>query len=293
MRCKSHFEVLGGPLYQWDTGRQLRIAPQDGGTVIEVHFARPTNEKAVVVLPTETAPGEYIANIPDALLQTAAPVNAYAVAQTETGERTTLEAVLAVRPRAQPEDYVYTEAETLSYTALDARVKALEDGGGGGAIDDTAPSATTTYSSQKLEAEFSMLTTGIRRVESLATDTLVQLRDLPTGLYVLYGYFSPFTDSHISMIFDNTMVVVAHKTAGSHLLVFTGTYSKVNFLQIMADSAAPAGYTYTRTDYVLDDMHNLIEEVGELASLATTGKSSIVAAINELSARIDGLAQKA
>lgn len=40
-----------------------------------------------------------------------------------------------MRPRAQPEDYVYTEAETLSYAALDARVKALEDGGAGGAID--------------------------------------------------------------------------------------------------------------------------------------------------------------
>lgn len=39
-------------------------------------------------------------------------------------------------------------------------------------------------------------------------------------------------------------------------------------------------------------MHNLIEEVGELVSLATTEKSSIVAAINELSAKVDELAQK-
>lgn len=60
----------------------------------------------------------------------------------------------------------------------------------------------------------------------------------------------------------------------------------------MVDSTAPAGYTYTRTDFVLNDMHNLIEEVGELASLATTEKSSIVAAINELSAKVDELAQK-
>ena len=84
------------------------------------------------------------------------------------------------------------------------------------------------------------------------------------------------------MTFDNTMVVITKKTAGSHLLVFTGTNSKVNFLEIMADSESPAGYTYTRTDFVMLDMHNLIEKVGELADLNTEEKSNIVAAINEI-----------
>lgn len=134
----------------------------------------------------------------------------------------------------------------------------------------------------EMRSEIAPLRTGITRVESLDTENIVQLRDLETGLYVLYGYFSPYTDSHMTMTFDNTMVVVTKKTEGSHLLVFTGTNSKVNFLQIMADGEAPAGYTYTRTDFVMLDMHNLIEKVGELADLNTEEKSSIVAAINEI-----------
>lgn len=158
-------------------------------------------------------------------------------------------------------------------------------------IDDTAPSSSTTYSSQKIEEELDFLKTGITRVESLDTENIVQLRDLETGLYVLYGYFSPYTDSHITMTFDNTMVVITKKTAGSHLLVFTGTNSKVNFLQIMADSEAPAGYTYTRTDFVMLDMHNLISKVGELSELTTTENSSIVSAINEIKSEIDQLKQ--
>lgn len=132
---------------------------------------------------------------------------------------------------------------------------------------------------------------GIQRVESMDEQNLVQLRDLTTGLYVLYGYFSPYSNSHMTMTFDNTMVVVTQKTAGSHLLVFTGTNSKVNFLQIMVDSTAAAGYTYTRTDFVLYDMHSLIAKVGELADLTTDEKSSIVSAINEIGAKVDNLSK--
>lgn len=152
-------------------------------------------------------------------------------------------------------------------------------------INDEVVSNETTYSSEKIERELSGLDTGITRVESLDTETpdgLVNLRDLETGLYVLYGYFSPYANSDMSMIFDNTMVVVSRKTAGSHLLVFTGLNSKVNFLEIMVDESQPGGHTYTRTDFVMLDMHNLIKKVGELESLTTKDKSSIVAAINEI-----------
>lgn len=158
-------------------------------------------------------------------------------------------------------------------------------GSGGAGIDDGAISDSTTYSSQKIEKELSELVTGIKRVESLDTETpggLVNLRDLETGLYVLYGYFSPYANSDMSTTFDNTMVVVSRKTAGSHLLVFTGLNSKVNFLEILADESQPGGHTYTRTDFVLLDMHNLISKVGALDGLPTTDKSTIVAAINEL-----------
>lgn len=110
--------------------------------------------------------------------------------------------------------------------------------------------------------------TGITRVESLDKTNLVQLRDLTTGLYVLHGYFSPFANSNMSMSFDNTMVVVSRKTAGSHLMVFTGLNAKINFLEILVDSSNEKGFTYTRTDFNMLDMHALIARVEALEAAA-------------------------
>lgn len=105
---------------------------------------------------------------------------------------------------------------------------------------------------------------GIRRVESLDKENLIQLRDLETGPYVLYGWFSPFPNSDVSMTFDNTIVIVSHKDAGSHLLVLTGLNSKINFLEILVDETNEKGFTYTRTDFVLNDLHGLLSRVDEL-----------------------------
>lgn len=211
----------------------------------------------------------------------------------ETGNAATLE-IVGADSLPYGDDPTVTEVSGSTAQARRYRIgipagkpgDSSESGSGGGAgIDDGVVSDSTTYSSQKIESELGKLVTGINRVESLDTTTpggLVNLRDLETGLYVLYGYFSPFANSDISMTFDNTMVVVSRKTAGSHLLVFTGLNSKVNFLEILVDDTQPGGHTYTRTDFVMLDMHNLISQVGALDGLSTTDKSTIVAAINEL-----------
>ena len=91
--------------------------------------------------------------------------------------------------------------------------------------------------------------TGIRRIESMRTDTpeeLVQLRDLETGVYILYGYFSPFPNSHTTIIIDNKLVQVAHLNAGSHLFVFTPLNAKVDFLEILVDDTKEAGFTFDK-----------------------------------------------
>ena len=110
---------------------------------------------------------------------------------------------------------------------------------------------------------------GITRVESLDTSNLVNLRDLETGPYVLYGYFSPYANSDMSMTFDNTIVIVAKKAAGSHLFVLTGLNSKINFLEILVDESAPGGHTFTRTDFNLLEMHkSMLRGVPEIELLA-------------------------
>ena len=90
---------------------------------------------------------------------------------------------------------------------------------------------------------------GIRRIESLDTENpenLVQLRDLESGVYILYGYFSPFRDSHSTLIIDNKLVSVAHLAAGSHLFVFTPLNAKVDFLEILVDETQEGGHTFSR-----------------------------------------------
>lgn len=108
---------------------------------------------------------------------------------------------------------------------------------------------------------------GIKRVESLDTstpDNLVQIRDLETGVYMLYGYFSPFRNSDVTMTFDNSLVCISRKAAGTHLMCLTALNCKVNFLEILVDESAPGGHTYTRTDVNLLDLHALIGRVEAL-----------------------------
>ena len=144
---------------------------------------------------------------------------------------------------------------------------------GGSSIDDETISYEATWSSAKIQAELVALSEAgcpIEYVESLDTNNLVQLRDLETGPKVLYGYFSPYPNSDMSMVFDNTIVIVARKTAGSHLMVLTGLNSKINFLEILVDESAPGGHTFTRTDFNLLDMHGLIARVESLEAGATS-----------------------
>lgn len=112
---------------------------------------------------------------------------------------------------------------------------------------------------------------GIKRVESLDTSSpekLVQLRDLETGVYMLYGYFSPFAGSDTSMIFSDTIVMISRKDAGSHVMCLTALNCKINFLEILVDESNEKGYTYTRTDIDLLDLHGLIARVEALEAAA-------------------------
>ncbi len=90
---------------------------------------------------------------------------------------------------------------------------------------------------------------GIRRIESLKTDNaeeLVQLRDLESGTYVLYGYFSPFPNSHTTILIDTKLVHVARLDAGSHLFVFNPLNAKIDFLEILVDDTNDSGFTFSK-----------------------------------------------
>ena len=154
-------------------------------------------------------------------------------------------------------------------------------------IDYAIKDETARNSIGNLEAtvtELSAKTDPIQRVESLDESNLKNLRDLETGSYVLYGYFRPYAGASNYLPFDNLLVNVYHVDEGSHLFEFSTANSEVNFIEILVDSTADSGFTYSRTAISMLELNGLIGKMGNLNELATTEKGSVVAAINEVAA---------
>lgn len=111
---------------------------------------------------------------------------------------------------------------------------------------------------------------GMTYVESLDQENLVNLRDLESGNYILYGYFSPFANSHTSMSCDNNLVSVYRVDAGSHIFCFEPLNAKVVFIEILADDTVEAGHTYSRTIIPMLDLYDTFKtlpgQVGELSA---------------------------
>lgn len=117
--------LIGGLLYQWDTGRKVKIESPSCINVDEVHFTNDMQD-ALVVEP-KSADNVYYAEIPNILLQEKRNIKVYVVMHTENGERTVCSRGLTVNSRQKPADYIYTETEVKSYKKLDQRIKALEE----------------------------------------------------------------------------------------------------------------------------------------------------------------------
>lgn len=124
----------------------------------------------------------------------------------------------------------------------------------------------------------------IQRIESLDESNLLNLRDLETGSYVLYGYFRPYAGASNYLPFDNLLVNVYHVDEGSHLFEFSTANSEVNFIEILVDSTADSGFTYSRTAINMLELSGLIAKLGNLDDLTTTEKGTVVGAINEVAA---------
>ena len=123
-----HMNIIGTPLFQWETGRQLQIVPLQNMTVSAVHFSNPGDLEALVVKPKEVD-GKLVADIPNILLQKGSNLVAYSVNVSSDCVETLRDCIFSVRKRAKPSDYVYTEVEILNYESLEKRIKAIEENG--------------------------------------------------------------------------------------------------------------------------------------------------------------------
>lgn len=123
---------------------------------------------------------------------------------------------------------------------------------------------------------------GITYIESTDTDNPVSIRDLASGTYVFYGKFKPFSGSTNTITFSSKLLVnVVKQSSASHVMVFYPVNNCVQYLKATDD-------TYERKNVYLNDLMTAVDtletSVGDITALATTDKTSLVAAINELAA---------
>jgi len=123
-----NIDVIGGVLYQWDTGRKIKIEPPEDKTVNEVHFALAGSTDTLNVYPKDED-GEITANIPNIILQSSGVFIVYAVMVSEDGVQTVFSRSFSIVARPKPDDYVYTEEDVLRYETLVKRLDDIEANG--------------------------------------------------------------------------------------------------------------------------------------------------------------------
>ncbi len=118
--------LVGGELYQWDTGRIVKVVPDEDVTVHEVHFSTKRMTYAYV-LKTYTEDAVTYCAIPNIILQQTSRLLCYEVCENSDGEETIAEATFNINKRNRPEDYVYTEQEHFTVVALENRLTKVEE----------------------------------------------------------------------------------------------------------------------------------------------------------------------
>lgn len=118
--------LVGGELYQWDTGRIVKVVPDEDVTVHEVHFSTKRMNYAYV-LKTYAEDGVTYCAIPNIILQQTSRLLCYEVCENSDGEETIAEATFNINKRNRPEDYVYTEQEHFTVVALENRLTKVEE----------------------------------------------------------------------------------------------------------------------------------------------------------------------
>ena len=99
-----------GALWQWDTGRRLRV----GSGVEQIHYQNKCFGRSVDV----DVGDDGTAIIPDELLQDCHTLTAYAYVIDDAGGYTKAQVDFAVHKRARPSDYVYTPTEHAGFDRL-------------------------------------------------------------------------------------------------------------------------------------------------------------------------------
>lgn len=110
-----------GALWQWDTGRRVKITDGDG--VKQVHYQNRCFGRSVDV----DVEYDGTAIIPDELLQDWHPLTAYAYVTDDAGGYTKVQQDFAVHKRAKPAGYVYTPTDQMTLQTIQSQIGDLAD----------------------------------------------------------------------------------------------------------------------------------------------------------------------
>lgn len=110
-----------GALWQWDTGRRVKITDGDG--VKQVHYQNRCFGCSVDV----DVEDDGTAIIPAELLQDWHPLTAYAYITDDTGAYTVVQQDFIVHKRAKPSGYVYTPTEHAGFDRLRSEIGNLDE----------------------------------------------------------------------------------------------------------------------------------------------------------------------
>lgn len=110
-----------GALWQWDTGRRVKITDGDG--VKQVHYQNRCFGRSVDV----DVGADGTAIIPDELLQDCHTLTAYAYVTDDTGAYTMVQQDFAVHKRAKPAGYVYTPTDQMTLQTIQHQIGDLAD----------------------------------------------------------------------------------------------------------------------------------------------------------------------
>lgn len=110
-----------GALWQWDTGRRVKIADGDG--VKQVHYQNRCFGRSVDV----DVGDDGTAIIPDELLQDCHTLTDYAYVTDDTGAYTMVQQDFVVHKRAKPAGYVYTPTDQMTLRTIQRQIGDLAD----------------------------------------------------------------------------------------------------------------------------------------------------------------------
>lgn len=102
----------------------------------------------------------------------------------------------------------------------------------------------------------------VKKIESLNFDNMVNLRDIDSGTYILYGKFKPYLGSDSTLTFDSNLLVnILKGTDYSQVQIFYPNNNCVQYLKITDTS-------YERKDVYFNDLASIsASDIDELNAM--------------------------